>query len=174
MLSVCSGSTQAGVAARGFTRHRWKPAIPETVHRIPGPAGAAAQQIIHTATHTHTQRQTYRLTQIHTWTHLETSLVRPGPAWPGPARLGVNWLLSSSLKCSSGWDLKNTSWCFLKTLLTASLQIFERSDFSELSLTGEKWVLFFFNHDFSLNCRLLSFFPAKCVFSDLCTSLLHS
>lgn len=45
-LSVVSpGSTEAGSAAGGFARHRREPAFPETVYRIPGPAGAAAQQI---------------------------------------------------------------------------------------------------------------------------------
>lgn len=49
LFSVFLGSTEAGVAAGGFTRHRREPAIPETVHGIPGPARAAAQQITHTA-----------------------------------------------------------------------------------------------------------------------------
>lgn len=51
-FSVCSGSTEAGTAAGGFTRHRREPAIPETVHGIPGPTGAAAQQITRSAVHT--------------------------------------------------------------------------------------------------------------------------
>lgn len=62
-----SGSTEAGFAAGGFTRRRREPAIPETVHRIPGPAGAAAKQMTHTATHTD------RHTQTDTNTHLNSS-----------------------------------------------------------------------------------------------------
>lgn len=161
---MCSGSTEAGVAARGFTRHWWEPAIPETVHRIPGPAGAAAQQITHTAI----------LTPRRTDCHTHGLIMKP--VWFVPAQLGLGklWLLSStfgSLKRCSGWITHPGCCENFKPVCSFS----STGTFQCCRSLGRSWCFFFFCLGlFQLELSSFVSFPAKCVFSDLCTSLLHS